>query len=106
MNELASTLQSLSAQHKFYALIGGVAFLLALASVIGWRLKSRLTLQSSEKQQKIVQNLVSRVNAWWVMVAIFAVAFLAGKTGCDFIIYFHLLFCIARIYDADTNKSW
>jgi phosphatidate cytidylyltransferase len=105
MNELASTLQSLSAQHKFYALIGGVALLLALASVIGWRLKSRLTLQSSEKQQKIVQNLVSRVNAWWVMVAIFAVAFLAGKMGAILLFTFTSYFALREFMTLTPTKA-
>lgn len=105
MYELASTLQSLSAQYKFYALIGGVAFLLALASIIGWRLKSRLTLLSSEKQQKIVHNLVSRVNAWWVMVAIFAVAFLAGKTGAILLFMFISYFALREFMTLTPTKA-
>ncbi len=105
MNELASTLQNLSAQHKFYALIGGVAFLLALASLIGWRLKLRLTAQSSEKQQKIVHNLVSRVNAWWVMVAIFAVAFLAGKTGAILLFAFTSYFALREFMTLTPTKA-
>jgi phosphatidate cytidylyltransferase len=105
MNELASTLQSLSVQYKFYALIGGVAFLLALASIIGWCLKSRLTLLSSEKQQKIVHNLVSRVNAWWVMVAIFAVAFLAGKTGAILLFMFISYFALREFMTLTPTKA-
>ena len=82
-NQLAVGLESLNPADKFYWLIGGVAALLLVASIIGWLLQSRLQQQQnpSEKSLKLVANLVSRVNAWWVMIAIFAVAFLAGKSG-------------------------
>ncbi|MDD2833641.1 MAG: phosphatidate cytidylyltransferase [Methylotenera sp.] len=89
-------LVELEADCKFYWLTGGVAALLVVASIIGWVLKRRLAgqLQVNEKSKKIVENLISRVNAWWVMVAVFAVAFLAGKLGTiilfAFISYFAL----------------
>lgn len=93
---MLNTLETLSPAQKFYWLIGGVAALLFIASMIGWTLKAKLAnkAQVSEKSQKVVNNLVSRVNAWWVMVAVFAVAFLAGKLGTivlfGFISYFAL----------------
>lgn len=82
-HQLTLRLETLNPADKFYWLIGGVAALLLVASMIGWLLQSRLRQQqnSSEKSQKLVANLVSRVNAWWVMIAVFAVAFLAGKIG-------------------------
>ena len=82
-NQLAMHLETLNPADKFYWLIGGVAALLLVASIIGWLLQSRLRRQQnpSEKSLKLVANLVSRVNAWWVMIAVFAVAFLAGKIG-------------------------
>lgn len=93
---MLNVLANLNPNQKFYWLIGGVAALLFIASTIGWMLKARLTrnAQPSEKSQKVVNNLVARVNAWWVMVAVFAVAFLAGKLGTiilfTFISYFAL----------------
>jgi len=93
---MLNTLVSLSPSLKFYWLIGGVASLLSIASLIGWLLKSRLARnpQPNEKSMKVVNNLVARVNAWWVMVAVFAIAFLAGKLGTiilfAFISYFAL----------------
>ena len=89
-------LETLNPADKFYWLIGGVDALLLVASIIGWTLQTRLRHQQnpSEKSQKLVANLVSRVNAWWVMIAVFAVAFLAGKIGTivlfTFISYFAL----------------
>jgi len=59
-------------------------------------LKHRLLAKqnSSEKSEKVMNNLISRVNAWWVMVAILVIAFLAGKLGTiilfGFISYFVL----------------
>ncbi|PEQ12805.1 phosphatidate cytidylyltransferase [Novosphingobium sp. PC22D] len=58
-------------------LLGGVAGLLALASLAGWLLARRA---SSEEARALVANLNARIRAWWAMVAIFAVAFLVGKT--------------------------
>jgi phosphatidate cytidylyltransferase len=80
---LTTVLTSLNPSQKFYWLIGGVAALLLVASSIGGLLKLRLAAnpQASEKSQKLVSNLIVRVNAWWVMVAVLAVAFLAGKLG-------------------------
>jgi phosphatidate cytidylyltransferase len=82
-NQLAMRLESLNPADKFYWLISGVAALLLIASIVGWLLQSRLRQQQnpSEKSQKLVANLISRVNAWWIMIAVFAVAFLAGKIG-------------------------
>lgn len=78
-----SHLVNLNPTLKFYWLIGGIAALLAVASGIGWVLQSRLAKQAnpSEKSRKTIANLVVRVNAWWVMVIVLAIAFLAGKLG-------------------------
>ena len=66
----------MTAQEKFLWLIGGIAAILVAASILGWQLGRRLT---SESGRAIVQNLNARVRAWWIMVAIFVVAFLLGK---------------------------
>lgn len=58
-------------------LMGGVFALLAVASLTGFILSRRVT---SENGQAVVANLNARIRAWWVMVAVFGVAFLVGKT--------------------------
>ncbi len=58
-------------------LMGGVFALLAVASMIGFILSRRVT---SETGRAVVANLNARIRAWWVMVAVFGVAFLVGKT--------------------------
>ena len=57
-------------------LFGGLIGLLAVASTIGAVLSRRAgTPQSIE----VRANLVARINAWWVMVAVLAVTFLLGR---------------------------
>jgi phosphatidate cytidylyltransferase len=63
---------------KFYWLIGGVLGLLIIASLIGWVLHLRVR---TEQRRAIIENLNSRIRAWWAMVAVFAVAFGVGKTA-------------------------
>jgi phosphatidate cytidylyltransferase len=62
---------------EFLWLFGSLMSLLAIASMIGAVLVRR---PADEKQAASRANLVARINAWWVMVAILAVAFLAGAT--------------------------
>jgi phosphatidate cytidylyltransferase len=58
-------------------LFGGVTGLLVVASLIGLVLSVRV---KSENGRATVDNLNARIKAWWLMVAIFAVAFTFGKT--------------------------
>jgi phosphatidate cytidylyltransferase len=59
-------------------LFAGVAAVLVLASVVGWVLKRRV---AHGQAHDAIDNLVARVNAWWVMVGVIVVAFLLGKWG-------------------------
>ncbi len=64
-------------QPEFWWLFGGLVALLAVASTVGLVLARRE--QPVEKQASI-ENLNDRINAWWVMVAYLAAAFLLGPT--------------------------
>ncbi len=59
------------------ALFGGVGTFLAAASLVGWTLQRR----SDGQPSATVENLNARIKAWWIMVALLAVAFLFGRTG-------------------------
>lgn len=42
---------------------------------------ARLLKRRTEPDDLTIQNLTARINAWWVMVAVMAIAFLAGTAG-------------------------
>jgi phosphatidate cytidylyltransferase len=65
----------MSGHQKFYWLMGGVVTLLLVASLVGALLAGRAR---NEAARAVIANLNSRIRAWWVMVGVFAVAFLAG----------------------------
>jgi len=76
---------------KFYYLMAGVAGLLTLASLIGLILGKRAR---SESSRAVVDNLNSRIRAWWMMIAVFAVAFLLGKDATLLLFAFTSFFAL------------
>ena len=60
---------------KFQVLMAGIVAILVLSSTVA-RLLSRRA--STPQKRDVLENLTARVRSWWVMVAIFAVAFLLG----------------------------
>ncbi|GGF59100.1 phosphatidate cytidylyltransferase [Azorhizobium oxalatiphilum] len=65
-------------EHHTLALFCGVLAVLLLATGIG-QLIARRTAAGGPNA--VVQNLNARINAWWVMVGVLALAFLFGKGG-------------------------
>jgi phosphatidate cytidylyltransferase len=63
---------------KLMLLFGGVLCLLILSSVVGNILKSR---RDTESGRTTIDNLNSRIRAWWKMCALFAVSLMIGRTG-------------------------
>src|SRR5262245_43718244 len=80
------SLADASTRETTMALFGGVAGVLILASAIGALLKWRF---APDRPHSVIDNLNSRVNAWWVMVAVIGLAFLFGKAGV--IVLFYLI---------------
>ena len=70
-------------------LLGGIAALLTLSSLITFVLKRR----SAGAANPVILNLGARVKAWWVMVIVFGVALVTGSTGS--IILFALISFLA-----------
>jgi phosphatidate cytidylyltransferase len=68
----------MTAQEKFFWLIGGIAAILLVASIAGWLLGLRV---KTENGRGVIDNLNARIQAWWIMTAVFVVAFLLGKTA-------------------------
>lgn len=69
---------------EFTKLLTGVFAILVVATVIGQILKARLSAENN-----VVENLVARINAWWGMVVLLALAMLGGQAGV--VILFALL---------------
>lgn len=61
--------------HEARLLLGIVGAILVVASALGAVLRRKVT---SEGGRKVVENLVARVNAWWVMCAVFGGSLLIG----------------------------
>ena len=59
-------------------LLGGVLVILIVASAIGAILARRTT---SEATRSTITNLNARIQSWWVMCAVLALAALTGRTG-------------------------
>ena len=79
----------MNAQEKFYWLMGGIAALLVVASLIGWILAKRASRRGGSAT---IDNLNARTRAWWVMVAVLAACFLLGPTVTL------LLFAVASVF--------
>jgi len=81
-------------------LLGGVAGILVLATLIGQVLRARLDPSGTNT---VIENLNARIAAWWGMVALLSIAFLAGRTGV--ILLFALLsFAALREFLSLTSK--
>ena len=59
-------------------LFGGIGCVLALASGMAWLLRWRV---AKRQPHAVIDNLVARINAWWVMVAVIGLSLVLGKNG-------------------------
>ncbi len=59
-------------------LVLGIFGVLVVASVIGYVLEKRL---SPDGSNAAIENLNARIKAWWVMVVLIGIAFVAGRAG-------------------------
>jgi phosphatidate cytidylyltransferase len=68
----------MTATEQSLLLFGGVLAVLALASLVGFVLAWRY---ASSAPNPTIDNLNSRIKAWWLMVALIGLAFAFGKAG-------------------------
>src|SRR5690606_29083450 len=74
--------------------------ILTLATVIGQLLRARLDPSGTNP---VIENLNARIAAWWGMVAMLSIAFLAGRAGV--ILLFALMsFAALREFLTLTSK--
>lgn len=82
-------------------LIGGVVALLLIATIIGRILRARARHESAEK---VIANLNARINAWWVMVVVFAVALLVGPIGTTVLFAFMSFLALREFITLTPSK--
>ncbi|MEO9826895.1 MAG: phosphatidate cytidylyltransferase [Paracoccaceae bacterium] len=88
----------MSAPVEFIILLGGVLCVLIFASFVA------ATLKKKQGSGPVIDNLVARINAWWGMAALLAIAMLFGRAGA--VILFALLsFAAMREFLTLTAKS-
>ncbi|MEL7188703.1 MAG: phosphatidate cytidylyltransferase [Pseudomonadota bacterium] len=83
-------------------LFGGVFALLTIASIIGFVLSRRVT---TEGGQETVSNLNARIKAWWMMIAIFAVAFYFGKTITIVLFALTSFYCLREFLSITPTRA-
>ncbi len=66
------------ARSDLLTLVLAIGAFLVVATAIGQILQRRL---SPDRSNAAIENLNARINAWWVMVALIGIAFLAGRAG-------------------------
>jgi phosphatidate cytidylyltransferase len=67
-----------TASADLLTLVFGIFGVLIFASVIGYVLQRRF---STDGPNAAVENLNARIKAWWVMVILIGIAFIAGRVG-------------------------
>lgn len=66
------------ANSDLMTLVAGIFGVLVIASVIGYILQQRFSPNGSNAA---VENLNARIKAWWIMVILIGIAFIAGRIG-------------------------
>jgi len=85
----------------FIPLFGGVFTLLLVASVVGFILSRRVV---SETARTTVANLNDRIKAWWLMVGLFCVAFLVGKTMTILLFALTSFYCLREFISITPTR--
>ncbi len=86
--------------HLIWLLLG-VAVILVIATVIGEALRARV---APNGDNPVIENLNARIAAWWGMVILLSLAFLAGKAGVV-ILFAVLSFSALREFLTLTAKA-
>lgn len=90
----------MTAPHLAWLLLA-VAGILVIATAIGQVLRERLAPDGSNAA---IENLNARIAAWWAMVVLLSVAFIAGRAGVV-ILFAFLSFAALREFLTLTEKS-
>ncbi len=94
MNTLAPHLQTIG-------LFAGIGVVLLVASLIGWTLKVTVAKNQSHG---VIDNLNTRIKAWWVMVLVIGIAFAFGNIGITLLFAF-ISFGALREFTSITTRG-
>lgn len=92
----------MTAQDKFFWLMGGITAILVVASMVGSLLDHRV---KSENRRAVIENLNARVRSWWIMVVVFAVAFLIGKIATIILFAFVSFFALREFLTLTPTRA-
>lgn len=67
-----------AASSDLLVLVSGIFGVLVFASVVGYLLQQRF---SADGSNAAVENLNARIKAWWIMVILIGLSFMAGRAG-------------------------
>lgn len=86
---------------KMIMLFGGVLGILLLASLVGFVLGNRV---KTAEGAATVENLNARIKAWWMMIALFAVAFWFGKTVTIMLFALTSFYCLREFLSITPTR--
>ncbi|MCC7042088.1 MAG: phosphatidate cytidylyltransferase [Burkholderiales bacterium] len=92
----------MTAQQQTYSLFFGIGAVLVIASFVGLVLKA--TVARGEPHATI-DNLNTRIKAWWVMVLAIGFAFVFGKTGVILLFAFISFFALREYLTLTYTRS-
>lgn len=91
----------MTAPDEFFRLMLGVVIVLSVASALGEVLRRRF---DADGTNPVIENLNARINSWWAMVILLAIALLFGRVGI--VVLFGLMsFAALREFLTLTVKS-
>lgn len=91
----------MTAPEEFFRLMLGVVIVLSVASALGEVLRRRF---DADGTNPVIENLNARINSWWAMVILLAIALLFGRVGI--VVLFGLMsFAALREFLTLTVKS-
>lgn len=85
-----------------YSLFVGTGVVLLVASIIGWALK---TAVAKGQPHATIDNLNTRIKAWWVMVLVVSLAFVFGRTGVILLFAFISFFALREFLTLTYTRS-
>ncbi|MEP7329820.1 MAG: phosphatidate cytidylyltransferase, partial [Betaproteobacteria bacterium] len=92
---------ALSVPQQTIGLFAGIGVVLLVASLIGWTLKVTVAKNQSHG---VIDNLNTRIKAWWAMVLVIGIAFLFGNAGVTMLFVFISFIALAE-FTSITNRG-